>query len=428
MKRSRPAGGAYNDSAWFAITPRKASRTIRFTGISPSSRSRAFPRAKWPSRRSSTTRGCSGCGKSTNCRRPGGCSLGRAHAVSARAGRHAPGRAWPWTDWYESLARSLPERPVAGLCGKPARHGGLVARRGPRAVRAFFRRSLSRPIQGYARRRRARTIIEQELADCFAACAAIRNSQLQPLEQMDPEQIAWLIRRRRPKPDGGRQPDWLRMLRALFCGIYTIDNMDFVLRDAYMSGYSARAFDLGGCCTTRFSRDAGLTIHVARARPRSSRSSRCGPNCFARSISIARCGLSTSRSRRSFRKRCSACSPAIRWNTSTPIERLPSPLSRRRGALGDRLRSRAARAGFAMGRHFVAGRGVENGLRADDQLPLGAAERTTIFSEPDLMEHRLRALLPLELRDIPLRVDVARHYHRPSAASRGRAELPAQSG
>ncbi len=42
------------------------------------------------------------------------------------------------------------------------------------------------------------------------------------------------------------------------------------------------------------------------------------------------------------------------------------------------------------------------------------AERTTIFSEPELVEQRLRGLLPKELREIPLRVDVARHYHRPS--------------
>jgi hypothetical protein len=42
------------------------------------------------------------------------------------------------------------------------------------------------------------------------------------------------------------------------------------------------------------------------------------------------------------------------------------------------------------------------------------SERTTIFSEPDLVEKRLRERLPRELREIPLAIDVARHYHRPS--------------
>ena len=40
------------------------------------------------------------------------------------------------------------------------------------------------------------------------------------------------------------QPRWLIMLRSLFCGLYTVDNMDFVLRDAYMSGYSQQAYDV----------------------------------------------------------------------------------------------------------------------------------------------------------------------------------------
>jgi hypothetical protein len=39
----------------------------------------------------------------------------------------------------------------------------------------------------------------------------------------------------------------------------------------------------------------------------------------------------------------------------------------------------------------------------------------SIFSEPDLVLTRVRKKLPHKLRDIPLRIDVARHYHRPSA-------------
>jgi hypothetical protein len=43
------------------------------------------------------------------------------------------------------------------------------------------------------------------------------------------------------------------------------------------------------------------------------------------------------------------------------------------------------------------------------------AAQTTIFGEPELMERRLRDKLPVELREIPLKIDVAKHYHRPSA-------------
>ena len=57
-------------------------------------------------------------------------------------------------------------------------------------------------------------------------------------------------------------PRWLVLLRSLlFSGIYTIDNMDFVLRDAYMSGYSPRAFDLDRLLHYSFFTPQGLTIH-----------------------------------------------------------------------------------------------------------------------------------------------------------------------
>ena len=51
------------------------------------------------------------------------------------------------------------------------------------------------------------------------------------------------------------------MLRSLLSGIYTIDNLDFVLRDAYMSGYSQRAYDLDRLLHYTEFTPAGLTIH-----------------------------------------------------------------------------------------------------------------------------------------------------------------------
>jgi hypothetical protein len=43
-------------------------------------------------------------------------------------------------------------------------------------------------------------------------------------------------------------------------------------------------------------------------------------------------------------------------------------------------------------------------------------ERSSIFSDPLLVEQKLRELLPDELRQAPLRVDIARHIHRPHTA------------
>ena len=107
------------------------------------------------------------------------------------------------------------------------------------------------------------TVIENELSEMLRGIRRNPNGQLQPLETLEPKQIALLIRR--PKDDLQNeegQPDWLRKLRSLFSGIYTIDNMDFVLRDAYMSGYNARAFDLSRLLHYSFFTSQGLTIHV----------------------------------------------------------------------------------------------------------------------------------------------------------------------
>lgn len=94
------------------------------------------------------------------------------------------------------------------------------------------------------------------------------GKQLDGNEQLDPDQIAWLITRPTDVEAAGvphnnsprGRPRWLIMLRSLFCGLYTVDNMDFVLRDAYMSGYSTRSYDLERLLRYTFFSERGLTI------------------------------------------------------------------------------------------------------------------------------------------------------------------------
>src|SRR5439155_8189506 len=92
-------------------------------------------------------------------------------------------------------------------------------------------------------------IITTELGELIRGIRSNPHGRLSAHEMLQPEQIAYLIKRPAPEsPSDGRQPAghpaWLRFLRALFGGVYTVDNMDFVLRDSYMSGHSPWAFDL----------------------------------------------------------------------------------------------------------------------------------------------------------------------------------------
>jgi hypothetical protein len=47
-------------------------------------------------------------------------------------------------------------------------------------------------------------------------------------------------------------------------------------------------------------------------------------------------------------------------------------------------------------------------------------ERSSIFSDRELVEKKLRESLPAELREVPIRIDIARLIHRPH--TRGPAE------
>ena len=108
----------------------------------------------------------------------------------------------------------------------------------------------------------AAAIITGPLGDLLRRVRRNPSGALEPGEELDPRQIALLIARPKSGEAAEPAPRWLQLLRSLFSGIYTIDNMDFVLRDAYMSGYSARAFDLARLLHYSFFSEQGLTIHA----------------------------------------------------------------------------------------------------------------------------------------------------------------------
>lgn len=63
-------------------------------------------------------------------------------------------------------------------------------------------------------------------------------------EEICPEHLAFLIKKPSKKNKGEAYPKWLRLLRSLFSGIYTVDNLDYVMRDSLMCGISIEPIDL----------------------------------------------------------------------------------------------------------------------------------------------------------------------------------------
>jgi HD superfamily phosphohydrolase len=322
--------------------------------------------------------------------------------------------------WYESLAASCSNVPSRAYVESLVRLAALLHDVGHGPFGHFFDDHFLEPF-GVTHEDVGAAVIQHELAELLRRVRRNPNGKLGPLEELDPRQIAWLIRR----PSGAAEqeaghPQWLRKLRALFSGIYTVDNMDFVLRDAYMSGYNTKAFDLSRLLHYSFFTAEGLTIH-ARGLPTLINFIETRANLFrtvyfhrtVRAIDLALEELFGPTMSRLFGdENGKPLNPMLhldqyrRLTESTflvDVQRWSQSSEPELKALGDRwsaLLSRRVAWKMACERTF--------------NFHAGRAEQTSIFSEPDLVEKRIRANLPDALRDIPLKIDVARHYHRPS--------------
>ncbi|MEZ6050287.1 MAG: HD domain-containing protein [Planctomycetaceae bacterium] len=317
-------------------------------------------------------------------------------------------------EWYESLCTACPNVPSQAYVESLVRLAGLLHDVGHGPFGHFFddhyldQYNLTHEDIGSH-------IIEHELGHLIQGIRRTPNGRLQPLEVLDPQQVSWLIRR--PKGDATDEeghPDWLRKLRSLFSGIYTVDNMDFVLRDAYMSGYNTKAFDLSRLIHYSFFTPQGLTIH-SRGMPTLINFVETRANLFrtiyfhrtVRSLDLSLEELFPRTMPHLFQGNPLENLHAYRGLTETSflvdVGRWADSDDPTVCELGREWRNILCRkVGWKMA--------VERSFNFHNT----AAERTTIFSEPDLVLHRVRQRLPKDLHDIPMKVDVARHYHRPS--------------
>lgn len=257
-------------------------------------------------------------------------------------------------------------------------------------------------------------IIRRELGSLVRRVRRTPNDRLQEHEILDPDQVTFLITR--PKRDAAdAEPKWLRLLRSLFSGLYTVDNMDFVLRDAYMSGYSGRAFDLDRLLHYSLFTPRGLTIHErglsALVRFISVRAELFRAIYFhrtVRAIDLELQDLFIDSRRHLFPgnplDHLDHYERLTEWSLLMEVGRWHQSRDPALGKLGrrwQRFLRRQLRWKMACERTIF--------------FAPGEPERSSVFSNPAVFEAALRDHLPRELKDLPLRVDTARHVHRPGA-------------
>lgn len=257
-------------------------------------------------------------------------------------------------------------------------------------------------------------IIQQELGDLIEGIRECPSSRLADNERLDPAQVAMLIQR--PKTnDTAEHPRWLVLMRSLFCGLYTVDNMDFVLRDAYMSGYSNRAYDMDRLLRYSFFSDRGLTIHQkgmnALVKFMQTKSELFRAVYFHRTVRAIDKTLGDLF--RDSRDLLFPGNPAdhlhdylhfTEWSLLIDVSRWSRSDDERKRQLGhrwDKLLERQV--------DWIA---VEDRNQTINQ---GDAEAASVFGDTSILEQAIRSKLPDEMQSIEMQIDLPRHIYRPDS-------------
>jgi len=103
-------------------------------------------------------------------------------------------------------------------------------------------------------------IIKKELSGIIEKIRRSPSGKFKKGEVINPEYPAFLIKKQNLKKNK-KYPKWLRMLSPLFNGIFTVDNMDYVLRDSYMCGVKIGPVDIERLIHYTFYSSMGFTIH-----------------------------------------------------------------------------------------------------------------------------------------------------------------------
>jgi HD superfamily phosphohydrolase len=182
---------------------------------------------------------------------------------------------------YPSLRSVLPDVapgaavPSEGLAVETLRIAGLLHDVGHGPFAHFFdERFLSRfPAPADPRRPGAKSlshedisqlVIEHELAPLIGGLRRAPGSvperdRFADGEAIDPRWVSYLISK--PPLADASMPAWVRLLQPLLSGVFTVDNLDYVRRDAYLTGVSMGPVDAERLRRYTFVSDRGLTLY-----------------------------------------------------------------------------------------------------------------------------------------------------------------------
>ena len=105
-----------------------------------------------------------------------------------------------------------------------------------------------------------RVLVREELGGIIGALRASPSGPFERGESVDPMWVAWVMAD--ADIPGYEPPGWLRACKPVLCGPATVDNLDYVHRDAYMCGIALAPVDVQRLVHYSFIAGDTLVLHM----------------------------------------------------------------------------------------------------------------------------------------------------------------------
>jgi HD superfamily phosphohydrolase len=310
---------------------------------------------------------------------------------------------------YPSLRAVFPEAPSAALVEELLRMAGLLHDVGHGPFGHFFDDNFLVDF-GLTHELVGQQIIREGLGDVLRNLRRSPSGTFAAGEAIDPEWICYLMGKAYTQPLESH-PRWLPFLKPLLSGVFTADNMDYVLRDAYMCGVAVGPIDIERIIYYSFFSEKGLTLHrtglaafIMFLNARFYMYTNVYYHRTTRGIDLHLKEIFPDTMRLAFpydlRKELHPYLHLTEWTLLEEVGRWHDAEDGERKRLGEEWRQ-------------VLDRRLKWRMSHEVVLDLFEPRRGQSFLEADTVERRVRTFLPAALRDFPFRIDMALQDPRP---------------